>query len=80
MENKEVFVSFLHDSFGSIDVKISREISIKKIIPNFFDAISQPIPADISFYIKAVSTSKLISPNNTLEEMNIYDGEILKLL
>lgn len=80
MESSSAFVTFSYQSFGSIDVKISREISIKKTIINLFDAISQPVPSGLSFYVKAISSDKLIFPNTTLEEAGIYDGEILHLL
>lgn len=80
MESNSVLVTVISKDLGQLDIKISRDIPIKKIIINLFEAISKPLPEEVSFYIKAISSNKLIQPHETLEESEIYDGEILHLL
>jgi len=74
-------VTFSHESFGSADIKISRKLSAKKCIINILDALKIDIASlDLVFCLKAESSGVFLNQNETLEQYDIYDGEILEVL
>ena len=74
-------VTFLHDSFGSVDIKISRKLPAKKCIINLLDALKIDMASlDLVFCLKAKSSGAFLNQNETLEQYDIYDGETLEVL
>ena len=74
-------VTFVHESFGAVDIKISRKILAKKCIINLLDALKIDMTSlDLVFCLKAKSSGAFLNQNDTLEKYDIYDGEILEVM
>ena len=78
---KFAIITAEHPIFGSINIKISREIPLREIIRNLFDALGYNLKSiKGGFYAKAEVAEVLIYPTDTLKDRNIYDGDILHIL
>lgn len=73
------FVTMEHKLFGRIDIKISRKLQVKYIINQLFSALSLNNAINCN-YLKAVYSQKLLYHCDTLEDKNIYDGELLRII
>jgi uncharacterized ubiquitin-like protein YukD len=69
-----------HESFGTLDIRVSRDIPVKEIILGLFDALSRGKKVPKGCYAKADVAQVLLSPTDTLRSQNIYDGDILRIL
>jgi len=64
----------------AVDIKVDRNLSMKRIIKNLFLSLNKDTRIVHGFYVKARLSGKLLSQNDTLKEFDIYDGEILNIL
>lgn len=79
--DKYAILTAVHETFGQIDIRVSREITIKEIIHNLFEALDldqQSIKG--AYHAKTGISQVLLNPTDTLEYRNICDGEILRIL
>jgi len=63
-----------------IDIKVDRKLTMKKMIIALYDAINKDISHVNGFFVKAKNNGKLLSQNDTLNDFDIYDGEVLRIL
>ncbi|MCL1851540.1 MAG: hypothetical protein FWF88_00705 [Peptococcaceae bacterium] len=77
---KHAILTIRHDSFGEIDIRVSRDIPLKEIIFNLFDALSRDKKILKGYNAKAEVSQILLGPGDTLRDKGIYDGDILRIL
>jgi len=77
---KYAIITAKHHTFGAIDIRVSRDMPVKEIIRNLFDALSRDKTTLQGYYAKGEVTRTLLMPTDTLRDKNIYDGEILRIL
>lgn len=77
---KYTILTARHESFGEIDIRVSRDIPLKEMIRSLFNALSQDKDALQGYNAKAEISHILLGPNDTLRDKGIYDGEILRIL
>ena len=69
-----------HEAIGEIDILASREIPVREIIRNLFDALSCEKKDLRGYYAKAERAQVLLAPGDTLKSKGVYDGDILRIL
>lgn len=65
---------------GQINIKFSRKMKMKHMICNLFNSLNVDLTVINGFYVKAEYKNCLLMQNDTLEDKEIYDGEVLKIL
>ena len=77
---KYAILTAQHASFGVLDIRVSRDITLKEIISGLFDALACNKKMLKGYYAKADVAQVLLGPDDTLRNKGIYDGDILRIL
>jgi uncharacterized ubiquitin-like protein YukD len=65
---------------GHLDIRISRDVPVKEVIRNLFDALSCDKKTLNGYYAKSDRLKLIIFPNSTFRDAEIYDGDIIEIL
>ncbi|MCL1791000.1 MAG: hypothetical protein FWG40_06535 [Peptococcaceae bacterium] len=77
---KLAILTVRHQLFDEIDIRVSRDIPLKEIIRNLFDALSLDKGSLKGYNAKTEVSNILMGPNDTLRDRGVYDGDILHIL
>ena len=79
IEKYAIITLAFNDSPTGTDIRVSREITVREIIHNFFDACGYDRKSISGYYAKAEIARVLLFPTDTLKDKHIYDGDILRV-